>query len=133
MIDRIDVNEAGELRIIDYKTGGSHLSTRDLIEGRRLQLGVYALAARDAIGLGEPVEGFYWKIGPDGASSLKLSKFKDGDLKGPKGAFTLTIQHIAQILTGIREAHFISQPLGGKCPTYCGAAPWCWRYLAEWG
>ncbi|MDD5368168.1 MAG: PD-(D/E)XK nuclease family protein [Anaerolineaceae bacterium] len=133
VIDRIDVNETGELRVIDYKTGGSHLSPRDLIEGRRLQLGVYALAARDALGLGEPVEGFYWKIGPDGASSLKLSRFRAGELYGPQGAIALTREHLERSLSGLRRGAFASQPLGGKCPSYCGAAPWCWNYVAEWG
>jgi len=62
IVDRVDVNLSGELRVIDYKSGGSHLTPRDLIEGQRLQLPIYAMAANQALGLGKPVEGFYWKL-----------------------------------------------------------------------
>jgi RecB family exonuclease len=131
VIDRIDANDQGQLRVIDYKTGGSHLAARDLADGRRLQLGVYALAGRDALRLGEPAEGFYWKIGPDGASSLKLSKFQSDEYHGVYGALQLTQAHLARVLSGLRRGEFAPDPLGGKCPNYCGAAPWCWRYLPE--
>lgn len=130
-IDRIDVNDAGELRVIDYKTGSSHLAARDLIEGRRLQLAVYALAARDALGFGEPVEGFYWRIGPKGRSSLQLSKFAHEGYRGPEGAFALAEEHIARALQGIEDADFRALPLDGRCPAYCAVASWCWRYQPE--
>ena len=76
LVDRIDINSRGELRVIDYKSGSSHLSPSDLIDGRRLQLPIYALAASHALKLGEPVEGFYWKLFQGGASALKLSSFQ---------------------------------------------------------
>jgi ATP-dependent helicase/DNAse subunit B len=56
VIDRVDVNPDGQLRVLDYKTGSSHLAPQDLIEGRRLQLPLYAMAARDALGCPVP----YW-------------------------------------------------------------------------
>jgi ATP-dependent helicase/DNAse subunit B len=130
-IDRIDCNEAGELRVIDYKTGSSHLSARDLVEGRRLQLAVYALAARDALGFGEPVEGFYWRIGPKGKSALQLSKFAYEELTGPEGAFAIAQGHIEHALEGLNAADFRSAPLDGKCSAYCVAASWCWHYQPE--
>ena len=77
LVDRIDVNPDGKLRVIDYKSGSSHLAPGDLIDGRRLQLPIYALAASQALGLGEPAEGFYWKLFQGGASSLKLSSFPE--------------------------------------------------------
>lgn len=130
-IDRIDINEAGELRVIDYKTGSSHLAARDLIEGRRLQLAVYALAARDALGLGAPVEGFYWRIGPKGKSALQLSKFEHESFRGPEGALEIAREHISHALEGVQSAHFPQAPLDGRCPAYCVAASWCWRYQPE--
>ncbi len=130
-IDRIDSNPSGELRVIDYKTGSSHLAARDLIEGRRLQLAVYAMAARDVLGLGEPVEGFYWRIGSKGRSALQLSKFAHEAFHGPAGAFALVEAHIANALQGIDAADFRAQPLDGKCPAYCAVAAWCWRYQPE--
>ena len=45
-IDRIDESPDGSLRIIDYKAGSATISSRDLEDGRRLQLPIYALAAR---------------------------------------------------------------------------------------
>ncbi len=133
VIDRIDINERGELRVIDYKVGGRHTAPRDLVEGRRLQLAVYALAVQKALGLGQIGEGFYWRIGPDGASTLKLSRFRDGELSGPAGAIELAGRHISNILRSLQRSEFPSQPLGGKCPDYCVIAPWCWRYSPEWG
>lgn len=130
-IDRIDINEAGELRVIDYKTGSSHLSPRDLIEGRRLQLAVYALAARDVLNLGNPIEGFYWRFGAKGRSTLQLSKFEHETFSGPEGALEIAQEHINHALEGVQEAHFPQSPLDGKCSAYCVAASWCWHFQSE--
>jgi ATP-dependent helicase/nuclease subunit B len=75
VIDRLDRNGEGRLRVIDYKTGSSHLESSELIEGRRLQLPLYALAARQTLGSGEPMEGFYWAILNAKAGQLHLERF----------------------------------------------------------
>ncbi len=131
VIDRVDVNPQGQLRVVDYKTGSSHLGKPDLVEGRRLQLSVYALAVRDALGLGEPVEGFYWRIGPQGRSGLRLSSFAHAQYTGPRGAIELASEHIAAAVTHLAQAEFSAEPLGGKCSAYCIAAAWCWRFKPE--
>jgi hypothetical protein len=128
IVDRIDINPAGELRVIDYKSGGSHLGPQDLIDGRRLQLPIYALAASQTLGLGKVVEGFYWKLFQGEASSLKLSKFKSEGGDGPQGAFAVAAGHIAGIVNGIRQGAFGPQAPQGGCPSYCAAAAWCWQY-----
>lgn len=127
-IDRVDINNSGQLRVIDYKSGSSHLDRKALIRGRRLQLPLYALATRDALQYGDPVEGFYWKLFPCEASSLKLSRFTYGDLTGPEGAFEIARQHIRRIISGIWQASFPPLPPSGGCPPYCPASAWCWRY-----
>jgi ATP-dependent helicase/nuclease subunit B len=130
LIDRVDQNNNGMIRVIDYKTGGSYLSKGDLISGRRLQLPIYALAAQEALGLGTVVEGFYWQIRDAKASSLKLSKFITDELKGPQGAFAMALDHIQHNLKGIRAGQFPPVPPKGGCPKYCPAVQWCWRYQA---
>ena len=132
VIDRLDRNSNGKLRVIDYKTGSSHLAQNDLKDGRRLQLPVYALAARDALGLGEPAEGFYWQIQSAKASSLKLSKFKNEDDFGPEAAYQVVREHLARIVHGIRAGDFRPIPPQGGCPAYCPAAQWCWRFKQSW-
>jgi len=133
IIDRVDRNRDGELRIIDYKTGSSHLGAGDLIRGRRLQLVIYALGARDALDLGEPVEGFYWMIRAAKAGSLKLSTFKYNDTYlGPEGAMEVARMHIQEVVQRIRAGQFMPAPPDGGCPFYCPAVEWCWRYQAGW-
>jgi len=129
-IDRVDKNMRGEIRVIDYKTGGANLDKAGLESGRRLQLPIYALAAQDALQLGEVVEGFYWKIGTAAASSLKLSKYKSDEDKGPEAAYRTALAQIRRILAGIRSGKFPPIPPKGGCPSYCPAAQWCWRYEA---
>ena len=132
VIDRIDKNERGELRIIDYKTGSSHLSTSDLTEGNRLQLPIYALAARDALNLGEPVEGFYWWLQGGKRGSLRLSSFSWEEYQGFDAAVEVTLMHLGKIINGILTAKFTPDPPPDGCPSYCPAAQWCWQYQAGW-
>jgi len=131
VVDRVDVNDQGQLRIIDYKSGGSHLAAQDLVDGRRLQLPLYALAASRALGLGEPAEGFYWKLFQAEPSQLKLSRFENEAGAGPQAAIALAVQHVGKIAGGIRQGVFEPRPPQGGCPSYCPAADWCWHYQPE--
>jgi RecB family exonuclease len=123
-IDRVDVDSAGNLRVIDYKASGSPITPEDLSVGRRLQLPLYALAARDALGLGEVTQGFYWHIGKAQASSLRLEKFEGG----APGAFDRVKAHLAAHIANIRAGRFQPKPPEGGCPAYCSAIGFCWRY-----
>ena len=123
-IDRLDAAPDGSLRVIDYKAGSAAISASHLKEGRRLQLPIYALAARDALGLGEVSSGFYWHIQKAEASSLKLEKFEGG----VNGAFETAIAHIGRHVTGIRAGHFEPKAPEEGCPSYCPAVGFCWRY-----
>ncbi len=136
IIDRVDRRGASQIRVIDYKTGSRHLSYQDLVEGRRLQLPLYALAARDALDLGEPVEGFYWLIMRAECSSLRLARFRPrregGQLAGPEAAIRVSIQHLASYVSAVRRGEFPPKPPEDGCPDYCPAAAWCWRYNPGW-
>jgi ATP-dependent helicase/nuclease subunit B len=123
-IDRLDAAPDGTLRVIDYKSGSAIISARHLKDGRRLQLPIYALAARDALGLGEVSSGFYWHIQKAEASNLKLEKF-DG---GVNGAFETAVAHVATHVANIRAGHFEPKPPEEGCPSYCPAVGFCWRY-----
>jgi len=130
VIDRVDRNDQEQLRVIDYKTGGS-FSNYDLTKGYNLQLPIYALAARDALNLGEPAEGMYWKI-LAGEGALKLGKYSYEELEGVQAAIQVVLLHLAHIINGIRHAEFPPVPPESGCPSYCPAASWCWRYQPGW-
>ena len=127
LIDRVDKNAEGELRIIDYKSGSSGLTAKDLESGKRIQLPLYALAARDALGLGEPSSGFYWAIFQAKAGNLRLEKF-DG---GHQAAIETALAHVGRVIIGISESDFRPSPPQGGCPSYCPATGWCWRYQPD--
>ena len=128
----MDRNDAGELRVIDYKTGSTLLGSRDLVEGRRLQLPIYALAADDALGLGVPTEGFYWAILKGEAGQLRLRKFQpnrdEPEVRGPSAATAVMRKHVGKFVGAIRGGIFPPIPPRAGCPDYCPAAGWCWRY-----
>ena len=131
VVDRVDVNADGQVRVIDYKSGGSHLATQDLLDGRRLQLPLYALAASRVLKLGLPVEGFYWKLFQAEASPLKLSRFVCEAGSGPLAAITVAEAAVEKIVGGIRAGSFEPRPPQGGCPSYCPAVDWCWHYQPE--
>lgn len=133
VIDRLDRNAAGEIRVVDYKTGSSHLDAKDLKNGSRLQLPIYALAAQETLGLGTVAEGLYWKILAAKAGALKLSEFRTEQGAGVQEAIRVVTEHLTRILSGIRAAEFPPVPPKGGCPAYCPAASWCWRYQPGWG
>lgn len=130
VIDRIDRDSSAKLRVVDYKTGGTHLEKSDLMRGQRLQLPIYALAAQKALDLGEVVDGFYWKIHEAKASAFKLSTFSAEDAEGPQAAYNVALDHIFKNVTSIRAGEFPPKPPRGGCPEYCPAVLWCWRYQA---
>jgi ATP-dependent helicase/DNAse subunit B len=126
-IDRIDIDNKGRLRVIDYKASGAVISPKHLQDGRRLQLPLYALAAQQALGLGEISSGFYWHIQKAEPSSLKLEDFPGGVESACESAVQHVIRHVANIRTG----RFRPQPPSDGCPSYCPAVGFCWRYQSK--
>ncbi len=132
VIDRVDTN-GDAIRIVDYKTGASHLDASSLGEGKRLQLALYALAAQETLGLGRVVDGFYWAILKGEAGSLRLGRFAYAtpdkrEFIGVQGAIELTREYVGQVVGAIRSGLFIPQPPRDDCPSYCAAKTICWRY-----
>jgi ATP-dependent helicase/nuclease subunit B len=126
-IDRVDRDPDGRLCIIDYKSGSTPIQGRDLAEGRRLQIALYALAARDALDLGEVGDGFYWHIGSAKASQLKLADYEGGVAGALETASAHAFEHIAEI----RAGHFSPSPPAAGCPAHCPGVGFCWQYKAK--
>ena len=106
VIDRVDRNTEGDLRVMDYKTGSAHHTADDLRRGYSLQLPLYALAAEQTLNLGHAVDGLYWQINAGKAGSLKLAKLKSGELTGIGAAYEVLYQHLERIVHGIHAAQF---------------------------
>ncbi|MCP4427281.1 MAG: hypothetical protein GY803_22560 [Chloroflexi bacterium] len=123
-IDRVDVDEDGRLRIVDYKSSHTPIAAKALAEGKRIQLALYALAARDALGLGEPAAGMYWHIGSAKSSYLQLEKQDEGVEAGLETAKEYALAYAA----AIRQGRFAPKPPDKGCPAWCPAADFCWRY-----
>ena len=120
----------GRLRVIDYKTAGPTAFTRAALErGEKLQLPLYALAARDALGLGEPVDGFYWHVPAAKPSAARLARC-DG---GAEGAMERAARVAAEVATEVVAGRFAPRPPAEGCPSYCAAASFCWHYRARRG
>jgi ATP-dependent helicase/DNAse subunit B len=127
-IDRVDRAPDGRLRIIDYKTAGPWAYTnKALTDGKRLQLPLYALGARDALGMGEPTDGFYWHVQHAQASPFTLGKF------GAAEALEVAVEHAWTAVRAARQGHFVPQPPSDGCPSYCPAAAFCWHYSPGFG
>ncbi|MFP3853712.1 MAG: PD-(D/E)XK nuclease family protein, partial [Anaerolineales bacterium] len=131
VIDRVD-RKGDQVRVIDYKTGSSHLDPADLVRGRRLQLPLYALAAERALKLGRVSDGFYWVIRSAKPGGLRLGRFStswnETSIEGPEGSYQVLRAHLSNYLNSIRAGEYPPVPPQGGCPIYCPAADWCWRY-----
>ena len=72
--DRVDRSPDGELVVSDYKTGRqtgiARLGDDPLDGGRRLQLPLYAMAARQAFAHGGPVRARYWMVSAERSAAL---------------------------------------------------------------
>jgi ATP-dependent helicase/DNAse subunit B len=123
-VDRLDRDADGRLQVIDYKAGSTPISARDLESGKRVQLPLYALAVRDALGLGEVGGGFYWHINSARPSSLRL----EGYLGGVEFAIQTALEHALDSVDAVRAGQFPPKPPASGCPANCPAAAFCWRY-----
>ena len=128
LIDRVDRTPDGQVRVIDYKTASPHdFGNRAVREGKKLQLPLYALAAQEALGLGEVVGGFYWHVRHAEPSSFTLEKF------GPEEAVQVAVEHAWEAVRGARRGYFVPSTPDGGCPPYCPAAAFCWHHQPQFG
>jgi ATP-dependent helicase/DNAse subunit B len=122
-IDRVDRDGDGRVRVIDYKTAGPSSYTNSAVrEGKKLQLPLYALAAEEALQLGEVVDGFYWHVRHAEPSRFTLAGF------GPEAAMKAAVAHAWEAVRGARRGDFAPRVPDDDCPDYCPAAAFCWRF-----
>jgi ATP-dependent helicase/DNAse subunit B len=122
-IDRVDIDGRGRLRVIDYKRGSVKSYTKQALQaGKYLQLPLYAQAAAQALGYGQPVDAFYWSITQAEPSTLRLAKV------GVEAATSQALAHVREAVAGARAGHFSPQPPQQGCPDFCPAASFCWHY-----
>jgi hypothetical protein len=116
--------------VIDYKTAGPSQFTRKAVsEGKKLQLPLYALAARDALRLGELAEGFYWHVQQAEPSGFSLSKYPGG----AEEALRVAVEKAWDAIRGARAGLFMPHPPVTGCPSFCPAAAFCWHYQPGYG
>ena len=112
VIDRIDSSYSGEdILVMDYKTGSpdpySGLKADPIDRGRRLQLAVYSLAVREALGANARIRAAYWFVSSRGSFTIvpdnpvdmaepdTVERFKEG---------------VSAIVSGIRGGVFPANP-----------------------
>ncbi len=128
-IDRVDKNETGRIRIIDYKTSASYGFTHQAVrEGKKLQIPLYALAAQSALELGNIQEGFYFHVRTAETSGFKMSSFRINRKKGPSAAMENAVDISWKAIQSVRQGSFGPKAPDNGCPDYCPAADYCWHY-----
>jgi ATP-dependent helicase/DNAse subunit B len=117
MIDRIDQTPHG-LVLMDYKSGSSTPSNKDLEEGRNFQMLLYLLALEQALP-GTPIQGFFWSL----ATNKGQAQISAGDEKlGPAKEILL------DLVAAARAGDFHSHPPKleeRKCSRYCDYSQLC--------
>ena len=111
-IDRVDADSAGERALVlDYKTGGSYsyrnLKDDPIDRGQRLQLAIYSLAARKALGARADVSAAYWFVTSGGKFELVPAQPVNIESEGVMERFS---EGISTIVGGIRQGLFPANP-----------------------
>jgi len=114
-IDRVDASDSGErVLVLDYKTGGSSsykkLKDDPIDRGQRLQLAIYSLAARQALGTNADVSAAYWFVTSGGEFELMPSPPVNIEAEGVEEGFS---EGISAIVGGIRSGLFPANPGSG--------------------
>ncbi len=106
-VDRIDLAADGRVRVIDYKSGSAAISPKEALEGRNMQLPVYAMAVSNA-------------ILPGSANNIKFGQFlsfTSGDQTGiidfhdsETDYVEVTKNFIGEYVSGIKSGDFSIRP-----------------------
>ena len=104
--DRVDETRGGRLIVTDFKTGSARgfgdIDADPVVAGRKLQLPLYAHAARDAFGIDDVGAG-YWFVG-------RRDRGKRVDVTLDAQLEDIYRVAIETLVVGIREGRFIARP-----------------------
>lgn len=125
-IDRIDVSDASQssgtplVRLIDYKSGSSRIGKEEAVEGRNLQLPLYALAVQRAVMPGSSVvQGTYLGVTsgePVGSLNFRSDSSSDDS---SEDILAQVEQHVARYVSSIEQGDFRVAPNGEKVCDKC--------------
>ncbi|MCE2457203.1 MAG: PD-(D/E)XK nuclease family protein [Dehalococcoidia bacterium] len=112
IIDRVDVSSDGRTAlVIDYKTGSSWqyngLENDPTDKGKKLQLGVYALAAQRGLANVDNVSSAYWFVTTRGSFALAPKEPVDGSSDEVRNRLG---EVVTSIVSGIRSGVFPANP-----------------------
>jgi len=128
-IDRVDRDQQGRIRIVDYKTSAPYAFHNQAVrDGKKLQLPLYALAAQEALDLGRVTDGFYFHVRHAKPSRFQMRHYYDTGDRGPSAAMTRAVSEAWKSVHSIREGQFVPRVPDNNCPDYCPAAAFCWHY-----
>jgi ATP-dependent helicase/DNAse subunit B len=112
-IDRMDEVD-GKLIVIDYKTGNTTIPTKEMIEGRNVQMMLYLAAGQQILPESEVVAGAFWHTG-----TQKIS----GNISAQSEEVAEAREALHQRILDGRDGIFVTAPSkrtqGGACAHYC--------------
>jgi ATP-dependent helicase/DNAse subunit B len=110
LIDRLDRDPAGNVRVVDYKSGSSTFSMNEIKRGTALQTVLYALAAQTLwAGEGGQVRESSYLHLPNRKKSGKVT-FKDGERVEDNAVVQEGLGQAARSVQQVRAGHFPSAP-----------------------
>ncbi len=120
LIDRVDIDAGGGLRIIDYKSGSTRFGLADIRAGRALQTALYALAAERLLPDAHVVESCFLHL-PTRKTSGEVQPSAGVD---EDEVIQAAVAAVTSFAAGARAGWF---PLAGdqKGCAYCAAAALC--------
>ena len=127
IIDRIDLDESGAGRVIDYKSGSSTFSKPDIQRGYALQTALYALAAERLLPeVARVAESYFLHIPTRKASGQLRLEERPADREIVEAA----VEQAAVFVHLVRSGAFLSTPAkavagGTACRSGCQFAAIC--------
>ncbi|HEX8091482.1 MAG TPA: PD-(D/E)XK nuclease family protein, partial [Blastocatellia bacterium] len=117
VIDRIDERDDGWV-VIDYKTGRTPIRHAEALDGRNLQLPIYAMAASRAIGNGAKIASAYYLHVHSRKKGSELPH-KDDERLSLEAIIALTEERIRDYVHRARSGAFPVSPNDDRCHPYC--------------